>query len=464
VYTLTGAEHSYRVLLEGMNEGAVTITPDGTVTYCNNRFTDIVKVPSTQVINSSIYGFFSPNDKIVLEEMLRKKGKMEINVQLKDGTAVPVYLSCTSVELNGDPSLCMVVTDLTEQKRNEEKKIIESIHRRIFDDMKEGALIFGFSDYTVLKNGLIIYSNNSFASLAKTPLPKIVGSSIFDFIAEEDIQVVKKMLEEIKQHRVQEREIYLKRGDEELVSVNFSIGSMLKRAVTYAIVTDLTEIKRREQEAKRLGSELLTAQEKERKRIAGELHDGLASSLSALKMTLQNKVDSIMKNMPSEVRIEDVITTLQTNIEELRRVMTSLHPSMLDDLGITSTISWFCREYQKTYPHIMVKLEVDVSEGEISALVKTSIYRICQEALNNIAKHSKATLVILSLQRIGKKIELAIKDNGQGFDSHKKIKAKDGVKGLGLDSMRERTEILGGSFSIVSSVGSGTKIHASWPL
>jgi len=238
----------------------------------------------------------------------------------------------------------------------------------------------------------------------------------------------------------------------------------LKKAVTYAIVTDLTEIKKRELEYRRLANELLIAQEKERKRIAGELHDGLSADLSAVKIALQNKLDSMMNNTPSRVRIEDLITTLQMNIEEVRRIMTNLHPSTLDDLGIIATMNWYCREYQKTYPHIHVELQISVVESEISSPLKTTIYRICQESLNNIAKHSKANLVILSLQKADKKVELTIKDNGQGFDLNKMPKGKDHIKGFGLDSMKERAEILGGSFSIVSSAGSGTMIHASWPI
>jgi len=347
---------------------------------------------------------------------------------------------------------------------NDEKGIFEVYYRRIFDDMNEGALIFGFTGSGSFKNGMIIYSNKRFGELVKRPLPRVVGSSIFDFIPEDDIQVIKEMLTETRSGRAQQREIHLKTDDGEQVDVNFSIGSILKKAVTYAIVTDLTEIKKRELEYRRLANELLIAQEKERKRIAGELHDGLSADLSAVKIALQNKLDSMMNNTPSRVRIEDLITTLQMNIEEVRRIMTNLHPSTLDDLGIIATMNWYCREYQKTYPHIHVELQISVVESEISSPLKTTIYRICQESLNNIAKHSKANLVILSLQKADKKVELTIKDNGQGFDLNKMPKGKDHIKGFGLDSMKERAEILGGSFSIVSSAGSGTMIHASWPI
>lgn len=346
---------------------------------------------------------------------------------------------------------------------NDEKSNIEMFYRRIFDNMHEGAIIFGFtvSDF---RNGFIIYSNRRFGEMVKRSVSKLIGSSIFDFVLEEDVQVIKATLDDLKNGRTAQREIHLKREDGELVDVNFSIGSLSGKAVTYAIVTDLTEIRKKEQESKRLASELLTAQEKERKRIASELHDGLAASLSGIKMALQSKLDSMMNNTASTIRIEDLIARLQTNIEEVRRIMASLHPSILDDLGIAATINWYCREYQKACPHIHVEQQVSVAENEIPAPLKTAIYRVCQESFNNIAKHSKANFVTLSLKKSNKKIELAIKDNGQGFDLNDKPKGSHGIKGFGLESMKERVEMLGGSFSVTSSAEVGTMIYASWSI
>ncbi len=347
-----------------------------------------------------------------------------------------------------------------------QNRIFEDYYRRIFDDLNDGAVIFGFTGSSSFRNGMIIYSNRGFARLVGRPLPRVIGSSIFEFISEEDLQTIRDVLADLTNAESSKREVQIrvKADDGSLAYVNFSIGSVLRRAVTYAIVTDLTGIKSKEEECKRLSGQLLKAQENERKRIASELHDGLAASLSAIKMALENKLDSIASNRPSQVRIEDLITLLKTNITEVRRIMTSLHPSTLDDLGIAATITWHCREYQKTYPHINIELHLSAPEDEIPTSLKTAIFRICQESLNNVAKHSKANLVILSLQKIDKKIELAIKDDGQGFDLSKKPKRKDLEKGFGLDSMRERAEILGGSLSIASSVGSGTTIHAIWPI
>jgi signal transduction histidine kinase len=133
-------------------------------------------------------------------------------------------------------------------------------------------------------------------------------------------------------------------------------------------------------------------------------------------------------------------------------------------LGILAAINWFCREYQETYSHIHIEKKIDIPEGRVPDSLKTVIFRILQEALNNIAKHSKAEFVEILLKEIGSKIELAIQDNGQGFDLENNLSEGGSRKGLGLLSMRERAELSGGSFSIESIVGEGTRICASWHL
>jgi signal transduction histidine kinase len=116
------------------------------------------------------------------------------------------------------------------------------------------------------------------------------------------------------------------------------------------------------------------------------------------------------------------------------------------------------------YPHIRVEKQIDVTEDDIPDSLKTVIYRISQEALNNIAKHSKADLVTLVLQKAGGPIELVIQDNGQGFNVEEAFSKGSYKRGLGLSSMRERAELSGGSFDIESIRERGTTIRVSWPL
>ena len=219
-------------------------------------------------------------------------------------------------------------------------------------------------------------------------------------------------------------------------------------------------LKESESKVTNLTSQLLLAEEKERKRIARELHDGLGQSLNAIafnvRTTLERVGDKVKTGLES---LEAIMPIIQRSMEDVRRIGMNLRPALLDDLGLLPTIGWFVREYQTTYPSIRVKKQTEIEETQLPDPLKAVIYRILQEAMNNIAKHSKANLVSIFLMRKkDDRIELVIEDNGIGFDM-------ESVKrGLGLGSMRERAELSVGSFDIESVKGRGTVIRASWPI
>ncbi|NIS59698.1 MAG: two-component sensor histidine kinase, partial [Proteobacteria bacterium] len=123
---------------------------------------------------------------------------------------------------------------------------------------------------------------------------------------------------------------------------------------------------------------------------------------------------------------------------------------------------WFCREFDTIYSGIRIEKKINIQENEVSGPLKTAIYRVLQEALNNVAKHSKANLANISLRSIDSTIELVVEDNGMGFDLKEALSVKSSRKGLGLSSMKERTELSGGSFAIESVKGSGTIVRAIW--
>jgi signal transduction histidine kinase len=197
-----------------------------------------------------------------------------------------------------------------------------------------------------------------------------------------------------------------------------------------------------------------------------ELHDGIGQMLTAIKF----KVESILhekgagKARAKEKSFEAIIPMVRESVEEVRRMQMDLRPSTLDDLGVLATLGWFCREYQKIYSHIRIEKEIGLQEDEVSNTLKTVIYRLTQEAMNNVAKHSQADLIHLSLRRRENEIQLAIKDNGMGFDLEEILSSEGSKRGLGLSSMRERTELSGGAFTIESTPGKGTTVRASWPL
>ena len=264
-----------------------------------------------------------------------------------------------------------------------------------------------------------------------------------------------------------------KNGDIIWVMRSFSPINYRGRPAISGIVTDISKRRRAEEalrksdkELRILSNQLLSAEEKERKRIARELHDGIGQALSAIKFSVENALlekrhatDSIDPGS-----LESVIPLTQKTIEEVRRIIKDLRPSILDDLGIVATIGWFCREFQNVYTGVRIETAIEIEENEVPPHLKTTIYRIMQEALNNVAKHSRANSVQLQLKKTESHLNLIVHDNGQGFDVDKAIALETSRRGFGLASMRERAELSGAAFEIDSAVGQGTAISVKWTL
>jgi signal transduction histidine kinase len=203
-------------------------------------------------------------------------------------------------------------------------------------------------------------------------------------------------------------------------------------------------------------------QESEKKLIAQELHDGLGGFLAAIKYSLEKNLGQLQKNKEgTDILLNEAIPLVQSAIEETRRISTNLWPSVLDNLGIIASIASACSDFEKTYTNIEVEKQVDVLEHEISPPLKIAIYRILQEALHNVAKHSKADRVKLCLSKRNDIIELLIEDNGCGFDPARKN--KNTLGGMGLLSMRNRAQVCGGSLSLDNLAGGGALVRFVCP-
>ena len=218
--------------------------------------------------------------------------------------------------------------------------------------------------------------------------------------------------------------------------------------------------------------EIFTAQEKERKRIACELHDSIGQSLGANKFKLEELLldkENIFNADYDE--FTNVVKNIQSLIQEVRNISMDLRPAMLDDLGALVTLNWFCREFGNTYRGLSVKKIINVDESDISEDNKVVIFRIVQEAMNNIAKYAKATNIVLELGKSDSGMRMRISDNGVGFDmdllKYKNCNVLDDDLNhpkcsFGLSSMRERAESTGGKFLIESTPGNGTSVIVSW--
>ena len=209
-------------------------------------------------------------------------------------------------------------------------------------------------------------------------------------------------------------------------------------------------------------SQIINAQEQERKRIARELHDETSQVLTSLLISLAVLEESVTTQDARE-RIVDTRQLAHQTLRAIRSLSIDLRPSALDDLGLLPALRWYVKEYHKK-----CSIEVDfVATGlkeRLPAEMETALYRIVQEALTNTARHSQAHRASIVLKEDGEAVEGIITDDGTGFDVEGIRKSPDSERGLGLAGMNERAVLLNGSLDIQSSPGHGTTISVRIPL
>jgi PAS domain S-box-containing protein len=236
-----------------------------------------------------------------------------------------------------------------------------------------------------------------------------------------------------------------------------SKGGLLR---TIGMVADVTERKLAEEAISSVSRRLIEAQEQERARIARELHDDLSQMMALLQIGL-TKFEQDLPGLSSQARqqlhdLVEVSTEVSSSIHDLSH---QLHPSKLDVLGLTACIGSFCREFSQRHKLGAQFVHRNI-QGEIPKDVSLCLFRIVEEALQNVVKHSGAEDAKVELSGHDNRIDLCVSDNGAGFI----LESVKGEAGLGLISMRERVRLVGGHLSVESEPSRGTRIHVRIPL
>jgi PAS domain S-box-containing protein len=224
-----------------------------------------------------------------------------------------------------------------------------------------------------------------------------------------------------------------------------------------AFVLDLSEQKRAEAEIRALNERLMKAQEEERMRFAGELHDGVLQQLTSFTLRMGTAIIKLPANSEAKTRIKQLQKELIQMGTEIRHLSHELHPVALREAGLPDALRSYCQEFSEVRG-IPVSCEADETVDQLSPGAALCLYRIAQEALGNVAKHSKAKQAELRLYRSDGNVCLSVSDDGVGFSAD----AKSG--GLGLINMRERAHQLHGTFEFHSEPGRGTTINATVPF
>jgi PAS domain S-box-containing protein len=337
----------------------------------------------------------------------------------------------------------------------------EPAYRMLVEAMSEGAA-------TLSQVGAVLYCNRRFAEMMCRPPGKLIGVAVQSLVMEAERDSFNVLLSEARKAIVK-GEFNLRRKDGSVIPVYLSLNRFrgFKGQALGMVITDLSEQKRKQAEEikqaettqRLLLERTLSAQEEERRRIARGLHDEAGQMLTALLVGLRTLEDA-RKMAEVKIQVHRLREITSQAIDEIGRLARGLHPTVLDDHGLGVALSRYAAEYSETH-----KIDVDLTLDELDSStlpseVQITLYRILQEALTNVARHSGAKTVSIRFARMPKSIEVAVVDDGCGFDA--KAVAVSSHR-LGIHSMRERAAMLGGTVSFIAQ-RKGTKILVQVPV
>lgn len=258
----------------------------------------------------------------------------------------------------------------------------------------------------------------------------------------------------------------MKLGAKDYIVKSGSFFTLLPSVVARVIrESKLSEsLRKSESRRRQLASQLLTAQENERRRISLEIHDEIAQSLSALKLRVSLLANRLRKDQsPLKAEFDATLTFVDAIIENTRRLSRDLSPSIIQGLKLSGSISWMVNDFSKQ-TKISVSLEMMDIDGLFNEKEQIVIYRIFQEALSNIRKHARARHVSVAITIKDDDLVLSIEDDGRGFDLTEVWNRHVAQRGLGLAALDERTLMLDGTLTISSEKGRGTRITVTIPI
>jgi PAS domain S-box-containing protein len=327
-------------------------------------------------------------------------------------------------------------------------------YRMLLDQMNAGAV-------TLTPKGVIVYCNERFADLVRTPRAGIVGSALSRFVPPAGQPRLAALLEPANGSRTK-GELAFRAGDGAPVPVSVTFAPLrldgnADISGVIGVVVDDTERREQEELRNRLIEQVMTAQDRERGRIARELHDETGQALTALLVGLRT-IEEARTTAEAVQLAQQMREVAARTLHDVGRLARGLHPAVLDELGLAVAVTRHVQEFARLHA-IVEDTRIDGLDAEpLLPLVQNSVYRVLQEALTNVAKHAAARRVSVRLERDDTMVELQVRDDGVGF------KPGANHRGLGLQGMRERAALLGGAVQLESAPGKGTMITARFPV
>jgi PAS domain S-box-containing protein len=514
IYTLKDADQPYRLLVEKMNEGAVTLVDD-TILYSNLCFAHMLRRPLEKTIGSSIYDYLHPKEQGKFAEFLKRSQQSDIvreefDLLAENAKLVQVQITVNHMFFDGFSGYSLIITDVTDLKlkdreiieRKEREKVLSESQEQLKEisaklersnkDLQQFASIVESSDDAIISKdlkGIIVSWNNGAERIFGYKAQEVIGKPITILIPNDRHDEEPAILRRIIQgESIDHYDTVRRRKDGRLIDISLTISPIrnLKGEIIGAskIAHDITERKKAEEELKRFASileekvtertqiledqtqrlrqlalELTEVEQKERRRLAEVLHDHLQQYLVATKMRLE-LIERRGANADAS-GFQDARSYIDKAIDAARHLTAELRPSVLYEGGLSAGLRYL-RQKTEVQHKILIHLVLspDIEPG--TDLIKVLLYQCIQELLFNTVKYAGVSECYVTVTRLeNRSIQVVAEDKGIGFDLTKLTHNDKG--GFGLFSIRERVKALGGEFVVASFPGQGSKFTITIP-
>lgn len=448
------SERRYGELVDQALEGIMVRRPDGGIVFVNETFCRMLGYPREDLQRLNIKDLVHPDDAETIEQIrqLGHGGHLRLHKRMlrRDGGVIYVEVSAKRLR-NGD--IQTTVQDFTDKHAAEQARV-ESEQR--YQNLVEQA-----ADAIWLRtaDGRMVFVNDAGCQLLGYTREELLQSSAAELIHDTDPGTAGR-IDELKPLEILRLERVMRHKDGHPIPVEASCHRLADGSMQ-VISHDITERKQSVEELQELSRRLGEAQETERRAIARELHDEVGQALTATRINLrdlsQQAVDS-----PLQQRLADTEEIIAELLGKVRQMSLDLHPSVLDDLGLVPALRWCVRTRASGSP-MQVNLDLPEDLPRFSEMVEITLFRVFQEALSNALKHAEAPHLEVSLRYRGGRLDLALKDDGKGFDAEAARRAALSGKSLGVLGMQERVRLAGGEFIMDSAPGKGALVRVSLP-
>lgn len=474
---LLADEENYRHMVENQSHQVIKFDNKGRILFANPSYCKRFCRPREELIGETFIQFIHEEDRQKVIQAIERTQKppysayVEERVATKSGWRWQAWLYTAMLNENKELMAIMATgKDITHRKKVQ-KNLEQHLHflQTLLDTIPSPVF------YKNLE-GRYIGCNQAFADFIGIPVEKIIGSTVYDIAPREIADTYfKKDRELFKTKGKQQYEWKMKIGNGEIREVLFNKATFNDQKGDIhgliGVISDITLLKQSERALKKskkklqeLYFSLLDAQENERKRIAMELHDDFGQSLILLKLQIGHIKKELFKEESALCpECEAAMINIQDLIEKTRRLFHGLTPLTLHDMGLINTLKGMINTFSK-HSRIRFSLQMDDVESSLSAKAKIAVYRIFQEILSNIQKHADADFVSITIEKQSTHAVFHTQDNGKGFNQEQSAACPPRPFGLGLTSMDERIQMLGGRFKLKSQIGMGTIIHFTIPF